>query len=237
MTIFFKLLITIVMSLSIFASNILAANVLVKNHSHQDIQNTAIEFVRAQLPEDIIIKEISAANIDSRIHFQQCSSKLEARSNNNRPIARHQSIGVYCSGEKPWSIYISVKSKLFRKMLVSSTTIVRGEIINADKVQLIEHEIKNNKYLSRLSDAIGHEARRTIRPHQVINSSMLQKALLVRKKESVTIYAQNNNLRISAPGTALGNGHKNEMIKVRNNSSQKIIEALVIGRGVVAVNF
>lgn len=66
---------------------------------------------------------------------------------------------------------------------------------------------------------------------------MLQKAILVRKKEFVTIYAQNKNLRISMSDTALKNGRKNEMIKVINNSSQKIIEALVIDRGIVAINF
>ena len=210
---------------------------LAKQQSHQDIRNTAIEFVRSQLPEDIVVKSISAGNIDSRIRFEQCSTALEARSSHNKPTARNQTIGVYCYGDKPWNIHISVQTKLLRKMLLSRSTIVRGEIISADKLQLIEHEIKNKKYLSSLANAVGYEARRTIRPDQVINSSMLKKAVLVRKKESVTIYVQNKNLRISMPGTALKNGHKNEMIKVRNNSSKKIIEALVIDRGVVAINF
>ncbi len=233
MTINLKVIVIFLALVSIFTSSALLA----KNHSHQDIKNTAINFVRTQLPDDIVVQDISSGKIDSRIHFKQCSTELEARSSNSHPMAKHQTIGVYCHGDKPWSIYISVKSKLLRKMLVTKRTIVRGEIITSEKVQLIEKVIKNKKYLSDINDAIGYEARRTIRPGQVINSSMLQKALLVRKKESVTIYAQNKNLRISMPGKALSSGHKNEMIKVRNTSSQKIIEAMVIERGIVAINF
>lgn len=120
-------------------------------------QDTAIDFIRSQLPEDIVVEKISAANIDSRIHFKQCSTKLKARSNNNRFIVKHQTIGIYCNGDKPWNIYISIKTKLLRKMLVSNTTIVRGEIVTAEKVQLIEKEIKNQKYLSDISNAVGYD--------------------------------------------------------------------------------
>lgn len=237
MTILYKPVFITIASMCLFASTTLLAGLSAINHSHENIQNTAINFVRSQLAEDIIIKEISAGKIDSRVHFKQCSVELEAKSNNSQPIKKNQIIGIYCYGESPWSIYLSVKAKLLRKMLVSNTTIVRGEIISADKLKLLEQEIKNKKYLTEFSNAVGHEARRTIRPYQVINSSMLKKALLVRKKQSVTIYAQNKNMRISTTGTALANGHKNEMIKVKNNSSQKIIEALVIDRGIVAINF
>ena len=232
MTINLKAIIIAISIMTLF----LASSSLAGNQSHQDIRNTAIEFMRSQLPQDIVVKQISAGKIDSRINFEQCSTALEASSTNNQPIARNQTIKVYCNGDKPWNIHISVQAKLLRKMLLSRSTIVRGEIITAEKLELVEHEIKNKKYLSELSDAVGYEARRTIRPDQVINSSMLQKAVLVRKKESVTIYVQSKNLRISMPGTALKNGHKNEMIKVRNNSSHKIIEALVVDRGVVVIN-
>ncbi|MCU7835689.1 MAG: flagellar basal body P-ring formation protein FlgA [gamma proteobacterium symbiont of Taylorina sp.] len=223
-------------SVGLLYSSVLLADINNK-HAHQDIQKTAIDHVRSQLSEDVTIKEISAANIDSRIHFRQCSKTLEAKATNNRPITRHQTIGVYCNDDKPWNIYISVKARLLRKMLVSNSTITRGELITENNVHLIEQELKNEKYLSKLSNIIGYAARRTIRPHQIINSSMLQKALLVHKKESVLIYAQSKNIRVSMQGIALKNGRKNEMIKVRNKSSNKIIEALVIDRGIVAVNF
>jgi len=66
---------------------------------------------------------------------------------------------------------------------------------------------------------------------------MLQEALMVHKKEAVLIYAKNKHLQISMKGTALKNGRYNQMIKVRNNSSHKVIDAIVIDRGIVAVSF
>lgn len=217
----------------LFSSSLSAASY----HPHKDIQAAAIEHVRSQLPDDIAIQQITAGKIDSRIHFHQCSQALTTQSTSDRNIAKSWTIGVYCHDDKPWNIYITVKAKLLRKMLVSKTTIMRGELITIDNVALMEREISNKKHFINISDAIGHEARRTIRPGQVVNSSMLQQALLVRKKESVLIYAQNSKIRVSMKGTALKNGKHNEMIKVRNNSSNKIIEALVVDRGVVVVNF
>ena len=216
-----------------FSSNLLAADY----HSHKDIQAAAIDYVRSQLPDDVKIQHITAGNIDSRIHFKQCTQELTAKSRSNKNIAKSWTIGVYCYDDKAWNIYITIKTTLLRKMLVSKTTIMRGELISTDNVALIEHEISNKRHFSNISDAIGHEARRTIRPNRIINSSMLQQAFLVHKKESVLIYAQNSKIRVSMKGTALQKGKHNEMIKVRNNSSNKIIEALVIDRGIVVVNF
>ncbi len=210
-----------------------------KLQPHEEIRAAAAEFVRSQIPQDINIKQITAGKIDSRIRFKLCSQALETHSTMKKSIAKSWTIGVRCNDDLPWSIYIPVKAELTRKMLVSTTTITRGELISADKVTLAEQAIshQNKKHFSDLSNVIGREARRTINPNRVINSSMLQQALLVRKKEAVLIYAQNKNIRVSMRGTALKNGRHNEMIKVRNNSSNKIIEALVIKRGVVAVNF
>ena len=208
-------------------------------HAHTEIQGAAEDFVREQIPEDITIKSITAGKIDSRLKFAQCSQPLELRSTMNRNISKSWTIGIRCNDSVSWSLYLPVKAELTRKMLLSSTTITRGEIITADKIKLVEQPIKQNnqKHFSKPVYVIGRQARTTIRPDRVINSNMLQQAYLVKKREPVLIYAQNSKLRISMQGTALKNGRHNEIIKVRNNSSKKIIEALVIERGVVAVNF
>ena len=233
------LIMALLFSNILFASTTTPQKQPSQKQSHKEIQAAAVEFVRSQIPDDITIKQIKAGKIDSRIRFSQCSQALDTRSTMNRTIAKSWTIGVSCNDDKAWSIYIPVKAELTRKMLVSATTITRGELISADKVKLIAQEIthQNKKYFSDSSDVIGFEARRTIRPNRVINSSMLQQPLLVRKKESVLIYAQSKSIRVSMRGTALKNGHHNEMIKVRNNSSNKIIEALVIDRGIVSVKF
>ena len=207
-------------------------------HSHEQIRNTAIEFVRSQIPDDVQIKAITAGKIDSRIRFKDCSEALEASSGINKHIAKSWTVGIRCHGDKPWSIYIPVKAKLTRNMLVSKTTITRGETITADKIMFMEQEIshQNKKHFTNADNITGREARKTIRPNRVINSTMLQEALLVRRKETVLIYARSRKIQISMKGTALKNGRYNEMIKVRNNSSDKIIDAVVIDRGIVAIN-
>jgi len=210
-----------------------------KRHSHQQIQAAAVEFVQTQIPDNVTIKEIKAGKIDSRIRFKQCSQELEASSASNRKIAKNWTIHIRCFDSPPWSIYIPVKAKLTQKMLVSKTTITRGEMLTDNNIKLVEQEIRNqhHNYFSDISNVIGREARRSIRPNRTIKSTMLQEALMVHKKETVIIYAKSQQLQVTMKGTALKNGRYNQMIKVRNNSSNKIIDALVIDRGMVAVNF
>ena len=207
--------------------------------SHESIRSAAVEFVRSKIPEDIKIEQIKAGKLDSRIHFRECSEPLQVRSSMQRKISSHWTINVRCEAPQAWYIYIPVKTLLLQKMLVSQTTITRGEIITADKIKLTERAIttQNQKYFSNIKDIIGRQARRSIRPDRVINSSMLQEAYLVHKKEPVLIYAQNRKIRISVKGTALKNGRYNDIIRVRNNSSKRIIDAVVVDRGVVAINF
>ena len=207
--------------------------------SHESIRSAAVEYVRSQIPEGIKIQEIKAGKLDSRIRFRECSEALQVRSSMNRNISSHWTINVRCDAPVAWNIYIPVKTTLLQKMLVSRTTITRGEIITRDKLKLTERVItsQNQKYFSNLKDVVGRQARRSIRPDRVINSSMLQEAYLVHKKEPVLIYAQNQKIRISVKGTALKNGKYNDIIRVRNNSSKKIIDAVVVDRGVVAINF
>lgn len=225
----------IILATLCFAESALASSY----QSHQQILDTATNFVRSQIPENISIKEVKAGRIDSRIRFKTCSQPLEANSTMHKTIAKNWTINVRCYGDIPWSIYIPVKARLSQKVLLSKTTITRGETITADKIKLVDYEIKNSNqhYFSDPANITGLEARRTIRPDRLIISSMLQKALLVHRKESVLIFARNSKIQISMKGTALKNGHYNEVIKVRNNSSKKIIEALVTDRGVVSVNF
>lgn len=224
-----------------FIANTLSANTPAANalHDHEQIRHTAIEFVRSQIPEDVHIKNISAGKMDNRIRFKQCSLPLEASSTSKKTIAKNWTIAIHCFDIPAWSIYIPVKTTLTRKMLVSKITITRGETLTTKNIKLVEQDIshQNQNHFSDITHVNGHEARRTIRPGRVIKSNMLQEALMVHKKETVLIYARNQKLKISMKGTALKNGRYNEMIKVRNNSSKKIIEALVIDRGVVAVNF
>ena len=207
--------------------------------SHESIRSAAVEYVRSQIPEGVKIQAIQAGRLDPRIRFRECSEALQVRSSMNRNISSHWTVNVRCDAPLAWNIYIPVKTTLLQKMLVSRTTITRGEIITQDKLKLTERVItnQNQKYFSDLKDVVGRQARRSIRPDRVINSSMLQEAYLVHKKEPVLIYAQNQKIRISVKGTALKNGKYNDIIRVRNNSSKKIIDAVVVDRGVVAINF
>ncbi|WP_214660545.1 flagellar basal body P-ring formation chaperone FlgA [sulfur-oxidizing endosymbiont of Gigantopelta aegis] len=227
------------MGLFIIALSYSPISLAAQNHSHQQIRQTAVDFVRSQIPDDVTIKSLTAGKIDARIRFKQCSEALEASSGQTKEIAKSWTVGVRCYGETPWSIYISVKAKLSRKMIVSKTTITRGELITNDKILLVEQEInhRNQKHFSDPKNVVGREARRSIRPNRVITSNLLQEPVLVHRRETVIIYAKSSKLQISMKGTALKNGRYNEMIKVRNSSSRKIIDALVIDRGIVAINF
>lgn len=85
---------------------------------------------------------------------------------------------------------------------------------------------------------MDYRSPRLIRAGQVVDKNTLLAPLLVRKGESVLIRAEQTELRASMQGEALQDGVAGEMIRVRNRSSQKELQAEVSTvRGEVIVHF
>ncbi|WKE66527.1 flagellar basal body P-ring formation chaperone FlgA [Gallaecimonas kandeliae] len=98
-------------------------------------------------------------------------------------------------------------------------------------------ETLHGGFVTDQSQLLEHRARRNLKAGQVLSPLLLAEPLWVKKGEGVLIRVQAQGVAASMAGTALEDGGKGELVKVRNNSSGKVLSALVVEKGVVETRF
>lgn len=191
------------------------------------------DFIRTNMPwepNDIIIKTIRPPDdvnvIKGKVHFDVI------------PVSRKQYIG-----KVRYSLVINVDEKVqknvdvflqitvFKKVLIASQPIRRGEMLTPRNLMLVRREIESNTQdaLSDPSKVIGMVAARNIQPQGIIKSEYIQMPQLVRRKEMVKVTLNAGALNIHTTGIAAENGCLGEYIRIKNPDSKKVFFAKVIG--------
>ncbi len=131
----------------------------------------------------------------------------------------------------------TVKADACLSVVMAGRVITRGEVITADALVMKRYNVGNlhgEPLLSR-EEATGLIAKRTLRPGKPILRAQLEQPLLVKRGEAVTIISQTGDIRAQTAGVALKDGRLQQNIKVQNSSSERVIDAIVVGPGAVRV--
>ena len=90
-------------------------------------------------------------------------------------------------------------------------------------------------YVKDVQDIIGLVPHRVIRAGSPVAVNYFQQPLVISNSHPVRIIVRYKGIEVSAKGIALTRGRIGEIIKVKNESSQKIVSARVIDAGTVEV--
>ncbi len=133
---------------------------------------------------------------------------------------------------------LSIKGKVqaFAPVAVVSKNVKRGSMLTPSNTQLINKDISvlRNPCFN-LREILGKKVTRSFRVGSVINATYVEFPPLVRKGQLVKILINSGSLYISATGIARTNGKLNQVIRVRNASSKKLIFCKVTAPGIVEV--
>ncbi len=147
---------------------------------------------------------------------------------------------LFLKGEKVVKrINVRVAIKLEKKVLVAKRDIERGEVIKRDDLSLFFVDLSRipKDALTNYDEAIGKSAIRDIRGGEILRRGIIKNIPLVKSGSPVYIVAENGLLKVMALGRALESGKKGDVIRVRNESSKKIVYGEVVDRGLVMVRF
>jgi len=135
--------------------------------------------------------------------------------------------------------WVMAKTRLFIPVVVARLPIRRGEIITEDKLRLMRKYIRNsfNDFFTRKRDILGKRAKTNIGVGEIIYRDMVEVPPVIRRGERITIVAESDTLKITAPGIAKQDGRIGEIIRVQNLLSKKIITGSVLNDHTVKVNF
>ncbi|HAS1786305.1 TPA: flagellar basal body P-ring formation protein FlgA [Enterobacter cloacae] len=142
---------------------------------------------------------------------------------------------VRCAGPGGWDIPVTVKPDIYLPAIVASATLERGHVITPDSIAIKKLNVSNmrGEYLTQPDDIIGMTVRRRIRDRQAITLQQLEAPLLVERGQRVLMIAGQNGVEARTMGEAMKKGRKGEIIKVKNETSGRIVSAIVADVGVV----
>jgi len=223
------LILSLLMSPSIFASEL---------HSVSSMQNDVDAFIKSKLDINGHY-EISKAAIDPHLQLPACHQTLDIfpPSGNIKPGAN--TIGIRCSGDKPWTIYSVVGIKAFVEVYVLNQGLKRNELIRMDHLrkEIRDAGLLPKGYVEQPEDAINQQATRNIPAGSILTRSHFSAPTLVKRGERISIQSGKPGLLISMQGIAIMDGIKGQQIPVKNASSQRVIHATVTAPGQVTVTF
>lgn len=143
------------------------------------------------------------------------------------------------AGSSAGSERMRLNGRVFRTVDVPvlAGRVLRGDVItkrdiawirmNADRVQ--------RDAIMDAEDLIGKAPTRGIRAGTPVRSNDVRHPVLVKKNSLVTIIHRVPNMMLTAQGKSLDDGADGDVIRIRNERSNQVIEGEVVGSGRVAV--
>ncbi len=203
----------------------------------ESVEQAAVVFLEQQHAGATPPPSVSVGRVDPRLRLDMCGTALEAFTPPGQKVVGTTTVGVRCAAPSPWTVYVQAKVALMQPVLVLRRPLPRGTVLAAADVDAIEKDTTRLTmgYLTDLKDIEGMVLRRSSSAGAVLHPGLIQHPTSIRRGERVTILGQIGGIEVRMEGQALGDGAKGDVIQVRNLSSGRAIEGVVVGPGVVQV--
>jgi flagella basal body P-ring formation protein FlgA len=181
--------------------------------------------------------EIQINRLDPRLRLPLCQQPLTTTLESPaEPIGR-VTLRVRCDGAAPWTVFVPGQVRLYREVVIASRPLKRDNLVTDMDIVLAERDVGllNQGYLTALQQAVGKKLTRGLLPDQVLSPAHVQLAEAIRKGDQVVISARSGGISVRMPGEALSDGLIGKQISVRNQRSNRVIRARVVGPGQVEV--
>ena len=86
-----------------------------------------------------------------------------------------------------------------------------------------------------MEQLLDHVAKRPLTAGRLIRMSDIRPQQLIKKGEFVTLHFKNKTMSLSTRGVSVEPGSRNQVIRVKNARSKRIIEARVLGPNTAVV--
>jgi flagella basal body P-ring formation protein FlgA len=201
------------------------------------IRETARQFAAGLAAATGADSRVEAGHVDRRLRLPPCEQPLRAFAGPSARTSGSVTVGVRCEGGSPWSIYVPVSIRRPGQVVLTTRPMARGEKIVASDIYLAERDLAtlHRGYLNDLSQAIGRVLRRDVPADEALNPGALGPVTVVERGAKVSIVAAGPMMDVRMRGIALAAGGLGERIRVRNQSSRRELEAVVVDAGTVEV--
>jgi flagella basal body P-ring formation protein FlgA len=203
----------------------------------ETIAAAAEQFLSKRIGKAARRTTVQAGTLDSRHRLALCSQPLEPFLRRGAKIEARTIVGVRCSGDKPWKVYVPVDVVVTDKVLVARRTLPRGHLLTADDLAEEQRDVSRlvSGYVSNVNDLLGQRLKNQLIAGRLLTPAMLVADVAVKRGQTVTLTVRNGGINIQVSGKALADGAINQRIQVENTNSGRVVEGIVRSREHVEV--
>jgi len=207
-------------------------------HALDRIEQVAYEYALKQAQAKYDNPQIVVEALDSRLRLQACDVNLDVFSTEVNGGLGNQTIGVKCITPVAWTVYVPVKVKVLKPVVVASRPLAAKQQITQHDVKLQQIDIGNlrHSYLANMQLVIGQQLKYPLAMGTVINPASLEAQKVIHRGQQITIVANAGQMEVRMTGTALVDGTLGQRVKVKNRSSKRVVEGVVDAPGIVKVS-
>lgn len=196
----------------------------------------ALQHAEGLAPLDADVK-VTAGRLDSRLRLEACSHEPEAF----MAPGQHgipSSVGVRCTGESSWTLYVPVRVEVLTDVLVLTVPAERGEHLTANHVRVEKRDVAGitQSYLTDLDAIAGMVMRRRALAGTVLNGAVLERETIVERGERVRLEAGGGALSVSVEGEAMADAARGDRVRVKNIASGVVVEGTASEPGLVVLD-
>ncbi|KZC18162.1 flagellar biosynthesis protein FlgA [Rhodanobacter sp. FW510-R12] len=211
------------------------AHAAATTQSPDSVRAAAEQAVRAHyaLPGSRIV--VTAAPLDPRLQLAACAEPLRAIVAGHAEAAPRMTVPVQCPQPGGWIVRVPLQLQLFRTVLVTNRPLLRGDGLGAADVHAEERDVTRlgYGYLENLDQVAGRTLNRAVASGSVLTPGALGGRRMVRAGDHVQMVARLGGIEVRVDGVALGSGDNGARLRVRNESSGKVVDAMVSAPGEV----
>ncbi|MFO1435171.1 MAG: flagellar basal body P-ring formation chaperone FlgA [Gammaproteobacteria bacterium] len=180
---------------------------------------------------------VNVGQVDPRLHLPACSEALEGFLPSNVPARTNLTVGVRCNGSSPWTVYVPVQVSVMRPVVVLARPVPRGTVLSAEDIRMDSRNVGTSAgYFDDSASVIGKVLIRSGNAGQVINPTQLTSSTAIKRGQQVTLSAGSGAVAVKMSGTAMADAAVGDRLKVKNNTSARVVEGVVQPDGSVAVD-
>ena len=203
----------------------------------ETISQRVREFLAAQHRHRTEPPQIELTALDPRLRVAKCRAALEAFLPGGAKTVGSTSVGVRCPGPQSWTVYQRANVRVFDQVLVAGRFLSKGTLLSAADLRSERRELSAlaSGFETAPEALIGKQLRQALNAGAVIPPQIVKTPPAIRLGETVTLIIRQGGMEITSAGTALSDAGLGERLRVRNQTSKRIVEGTAIGNHRVEV--
>lgn len=233
-----RLLLKISLLSVLFCSGAFAKTVI----TAAEIKNAVEEFVVSQIETDLPL----AARVVVDVRWQNdievatdAKPVIRVRKSSSRKLRGPSvvRVGIDLDGETLRKMSITADVRIHMPVLVAAYNLKRGEQIEATFFEITNSDVTKLRgaYYTDQNELKDLRMVRSLSAGDVLTDQHIERIPIIKRGEFIRILARGDLFEVTTEGTAMQDGGKGDLIRVKNVDSGKVIRGHVIDSGLIEV--